>query len=314
MNAWTVAEQRKCVEKIEEQDLSSIGCSFEFFRPSDGGEELFRTIAMLGSVKLPLWVDITSGPSLGRDSWLKTLEIAKGVIRQGFTVMVHVTGWNRSRDEVREMLSDCRNIGVRNILALRGDKGAGYKAPTKDILKEGQTKSDFPHAIDVVKLIKEEHGNFFCIAVAAYPEGHPEALSLEQDVCFLSEKVKAGADLIVTQFCYDSDAFFKWEELVVMNGINVPVSVGVLGNGKLLKSMAHLCGVKVCKSIPNDIRVLESEQVRKLALDKAIKFCETIIEQNEKRPILFHFYTINQLEDTITIIQSINTHARSRGS
>lgn len=110
--------------------------------------------------------------------------------------------WKKKVEKFKSALARCKEEGIRNILALRGDPPAGKKW---EAIRDG-----FAHGSDLVRYIRATHGDYFCISVAGYPEGHPDAVSYEEELYWLKRKVDAGADVIVSQLFYDTDLFLKW--------------------------------------------------------------------------------------------------------
>jgi methylenetetrahydrofolate reductase (NADPH) len=117
-------------------------------------------------------------------------------------------------------LNACKQEGIRNILALRGDPPAGKKW---EAVRDG-----FAHGSDLVRFIRQTHGDYFCVCVAGYPEGHPDARSYEEELYWLKQKVDAGADLVISQLFYDANCFLKWVADCRAIGIKVGQRCGVV--------------------------------------------------------------------------------------
>merc|ERR1719230_502851 len=151
-----------------------------------------------------MWVDVTWGA--GGSTADKTLEICINALRyHGLDVMMHLTCTNMEKEALHRALTTCKENGICNILALRGDPPAGINAG-----EWKQIEGGFAHATDLVKYIRKEFGDFFCIGVAGYPEGHLESESKEDDLKHLKEKIDAGGELIVTQLFYDNQEFLSF--------------------------------------------------------------------------------------------------------
>jgi len=120
-----------------------------------------------------------------------------------------------------EALDAAKKFGIRNILALRGDPPQGQKEWVR-------TENGFDYATNLVKFIREQYGDYFCIVVAGYPEVHIEATNREDDIRHLKEKVDAGADLVITQLFYDNTIYLKWLEDCRAAGINCPILPGIM--------------------------------------------------------------------------------------
>lgn len=122
---------------------------------------------------------------------------------------------------IKEALRKCHEAGIKNILALRGDPPAGQEWK--------QIEGGFANAIDLVKYIRAEYGDYFCIGVAGYPEGHTDMMhDIAQDMKHLKEKVDAGSDMIVTQLFYDTSIFVDFVHKCKSMGVTIPILPGIM--------------------------------------------------------------------------------------
>lgn len=195
--------------------------SYEYFpaKTEAGMENLLERIERMGTTN-PLWVDVTWNAG-GVTSDI-TLDLCSHIQNySGLDVLMHLTCTFMTRVQVEEALDKARDLGIRNILALRGD-------PPRGATDWVRTEGGFNYATDLVKFIREKYGDFFCIIVAGYPEVHLEATSREDDLKHLKEKVDAGADAIITQLFYDTDIFFKWVDDCRAIGIEIPIIPGLM--------------------------------------------------------------------------------------
>ena len=177
--------------------------SFEYFpaRTEAGIENLLDRIDRMGTTN-PFWVDITW--AAGGSSSDITLELCAQIqAYSGLDVLMHFTCTYMTREKIVASLDQAKELGIRNILALRGDPPRG----AKDWVK---TENGFDYASDLIKFIKETYGDYFCIGVAGYPEVHLEAKSRSDDIKFLKEKCDAGADFVITQLFFDNKLFYQW--------------------------------------------------------------------------------------------------------
>merc|ERR1719197_1649982 len=164
-----------------------------------------------------MWIDVTWGAGGSTaDTTLSLCETAMDVT--GLDVLMHLTCTNVTVDMTRQVLQRCKDKGLCNILALRGDPPANASEWTA-------TEGGFSHAVDLVRFIRKEFGDYFCIGIAAYPEGHLDAESFDKDLQFYKEKVDAGADFAVTQLFYDTNLYFEF--LKKSHAIGVPKSFDV---------------------------------------------------------------------------------------
>jgi methylenetetrahydrofolate reductase (NADPH) len=209
----------------------------------------------------------------------------------GIQTMMHLTCTNMSRDNLLHILSCARQVGIQDLLALRGDPPHGsnqWQAST----------NGFNYAIDLVQLIREVHGDYFGICVAGYPQGHNEAASYEQDLHFLKQKIDAGADFVITQLFYDVDIFLKFIEDCRSIGIKCPIIPGIMPfhNYNSFQRMSRFCTIpeeitQALEPIKND-----DEAVREYGLQVISDMCRKIIASGVEG---LHFYTLN-LEKVVT--------------
>lgn len=205
------------IVKITERMKKKMLFSFEVFPPKKdkGIESLLATLDRLYSLN-PDSVSCTygaGGTDVGRNR-----EILKAIVQSGETIpLTHYTCIGKTKEEITKDLEDYLEMGVQNILALRGDYPQGWE----------NTGGDFEHANELVEFVK---GNYpeFCIAVAGNPEKHLEAATFKEDISHLRRKQDSGADLIMTQVCYDIEQFERWLKQIRKAGITIPVSAGIM--------------------------------------------------------------------------------------
>eukprot|EP01036_Dinobryon_divergens_P053852 gene53852-71964_t len=208
----------KIIDKIKDsQSRSSIFFSLEFFPPKTeaGVENLYLRMDRMTSLQ-PIFVDVTWGAG-GSTKELTTSISAHAQKYFGVDVLMHLTCTNMSVSQLKSALIAAKEAGIQNILALRGDppKGAQFWEPNND---------GFLHAVDLVRLIRQEHGDYFGIAVAGFPEGHPQTQDdATSDIRYLKEKIDAGADFILTQFFYDINVFLNFVQRCRDTGITCPI-------------------------------------------------------------------------------------------
>jgi len=271
--------------------------SFEVFPPVREGnlESLFATIAELEELK-PDFISVTYGAGGGtRD---KTIEIAsrvKNEIRS--EALAHLTCVASSRDDIARILEDMKAQNIENILALRGDPPRGEE---RFVRPEG----GFGFANELVEFIKA-HGAF-SIGVAGYPEGHPEAPSVEDDLKNLKRKVDAGADFIVTQLFFHNDDFYRFRDRAAAMKIRVPVIPGIFPilNYRQILRITELCGSKIPAALGEKLCRLQDkpDQVEQYGIEYAQLQAWDLI-RNEVCGL--HICTMNQSRAARTIVREL---------
>lgn len=258
----------------------------------------------------PLFVTVTWGA--GGSTAKRSLELAEVCQRQlQLTTCLHLTCTNMSRALVDQALEEAKVLGIRNILALRGDPP---RSEEYNIHGEDDSNKDFMFAVDLVKYIRQQYGDYFCIGVAGYPEGHPadsfqDVQDPHQDLPYLIEKTKAGADFIMTQLTYDLDAFNDYESLLRNHesGVfkTIPIIPGLMPvhSYKILTRVTKLSYVKVPPRIAKKMEEVkhDDDAVKRVGMDVIIDIVEGIKKVASPGIRGFHFYTLN-LEKTVSFI------------
>ncbi|MGC4031095.1 MAG: methylenetetrahydrofolate reductase [NAD(P)H] [Tepidisphaeraceae bacterium] len=271
--------------------------SFEFFPPKtdEGFTSLYRTIEELKPLK-PSYVSVTYGA--GGSTRTKTLELAAKIQNQiGFNTLAHLTCVGHTADEIGQIIDQLWADGVRNILALRGDPPAGGATWTK-------TPGGFDHADELVAYIKKRHD--FFVAVAGFPEGHPQGLNRQRDLEHLKGKVDAGADAIVTQLFFDNNDFHQFRYDTDRMGIRVPIVAGIMpiSNVSQIKRFVTMCGAKIPMPLLRKLERIEhdADAVYKAGIDYATNQCRDLIFHDIAG---LHFYTLNKSRATVDIVRRL---------
>lgn len=212
--------------------------SFEIFPPKGRGDlsSIFSTVDGLASLS-PDLISVTYGA--GGTSRENTVEIASAVQNSyGIPALAHLTCAGCDEAQMSDILEKLKSKGVKNILTLRGD------------LAPGETLSDFRFASDLIRFIKKDYD--FNIFAACYPEKHPEARSLEDDLSRLREKAEYGSDVLISQLFFDNSVFYKFREMARSHGITARIVAGIMPvtSAAQINKMATLCGA----TVPEDIR------------------------------------------------------------
>ncbi|KAF4585540.1 Methylenetetrahydrofolate reductase [Ophiocordyceps camponoti-floridani] len=294
--------------------------SLEFFPPKTamGFANLRHRLQRMEQALRPLFVNVTWGA--GGATAIKSLELAELCQRElGLTTCLHLTCTNMSRRLIDKTLEDAKVLGIRNILALRGDaprKEEYREAMADDYDQDDDDSVDFAWAIDLVRYIRSKHGDYFCIGVAAYPEGHavgshPEVQSLEYDLPYLVDKVRAGADFIMTQLFFDADAYEKFERTLRDHPSGVfatlPIIPGLMPiqSYQMIKRTTKLSHARMPDAFTARLDEVkgDDERVKKIGVDIICELIEQIRAMGSGSPGRrgFHFYTLN-LEKSVSLI------------
>ncbi len=285
------------ISEILKQIKTSI--SFEFFPPKteEAEKQLFKTIKDLEHLN-PTFVSVTYGA--GGSTRDRTRNIVKKIHEETkLTVMAHLTCIGHSKKELLEILQDYKNIGIQNILALRGDipvNQENFKIP----------EDGCHYANELVELIRENFGDYFSIAVACYPEGHPESPNIERDIHYFKKKVEAGADFAITQMFFENKYFYEYVDKVRKEGIDIPIIPGIMPitNFKQIRKFAAMCGATIPENLVKELEKYEDnpEMVKKVGIEYATHQCIDLLNHNVKG---LHFYTLNKSDATIQIYNKI---------
>jgi methylenetetrahydrofolate reductase (NADPH) len=272
--------------------------SFEFFPPKtpQGEAALFRTIEALRPLA-PGFVSVTYGA--GGSTREKTLDwVARIKHELGIEAMAHLTCVGSNRDEMRAMLQRIDDLGIENVLALRGD-------PPRDQPGFQPVPDGFAHASDLVRFIRTE-GFSFCLGGAAYPEGHIEAPDLETDLTYLGEKVAAGVDFLITQLFFDNRFFFDFVERARSRGIHVPIIPGIMPitNVAQIERFTRLCGASIPPALQARLDAVRHNEdaVRCIGIEHAAAQCRDLLAHGVPG---IHFYTLNQSPATRAIVEQL---------
>ncbi|KAF2646556.1 methylenetetrahydrofolate reductase-like protein [Massarina eburnea CBS 473.64] len=289
--------------------------SLEFFPPKTqmGFANLQSRLERMSQALRPLFVTVTWGA--GGSTATKSLELAEICQRQlGLTTCLHLTCTNMSRSLVDEALEQAKVLGIRNILALRGDAPRSEEYREEGQTPEEDSNKDFTWAVDLVRYIRRQYGDYFCIGVAAYPEGHsdeshPEHQSPKTDLPYLIEKTQAGADFLMTQLFFDVDAYDRFEKMLREHESGtfktIPIIPGLLPiqSYKILRRVTKLSHAKLPADILARLEAVKTDD--ELVKQVGVKVLGEIVEQLKKSPSPgrrgFHFYTLN-LEKAVSHI------------
>lgn len=285
---------------VEKASLGKPAVSFEFFPPKteEGDRNLLeRTLPELLKVN-PDYCSVTYGAGGGTRE--KTISIVDRIQKDhGLTTMMHLTCVNATRAELKSVVDEARERGVKNILALRGDPPAGaseWKA----------TEGGFQYSSELVKFLKQEGG--FNIGTAGFPEGHIACKEGKQvDWGHLADKIRNGADFVVTQLFFDNADFFEFREHLTRKlGVTVPLIPGILPvlSRNQTKKFVGLCGAKLPERFLQRLEALGDDDaaVTQFGIDYATEQCAELLRQGAPG---IHFYTLNKAHSTVQIVRNL---------
>ncbi|KAJ5365866.1 Methylenetetrahydrofolate reductase [Penicillium concentricum] len=304
--------EKKITEKIAALPPDANYFSLEFFPPKTrmGFANLSARLERMAQALRPLFVTVTWGA--GGSTAARSLELAEVCQRQlQLTTVLHLTCTNMSRKLVDMALDEAKVLGIRNILALRGDPP---RSEEYNMHGEDDSNKDFTFAVDLVRYIRQTHGDYFCVGVAAYPEGHPadtfqDVQDPVRDIPYLVEKTLAGADFIMTQLTYDIEAYQKFENMLRNHESGafktIPIIPGLMPihSYKILTRVTKLSHVTIPPPIAKRMEELkhDDDAVKRAGVDIVSEIVGGMRDIPSPGPRGFHFYTLN-LEKTVSFI------------
>ncbi len=255
--------------------------SYEVFppKPTSPVDTIYDTLKELRELS-PDFISVTYGAGGGKNS-NETFKIASVIKEYGIESVSHLACVGLKKEDIVEKLKTLREIGVENILALRGD-----------IPKDDYVPGDFQYASDLIAFIKEQGD--FDITAACYPEGHMEAKDKVADIHNLKRKVDAGADHLITQLFFDNAYFYSFRERCQLAGIHVPIEAGIMPvtNKKQIERMSSLCGATLPQKF---VKMMEKYEDRPDAMrDAGIAYAiDQIVDLITQGVDGIHLYTMN---------------------
>lgn len=268
--------------------------SIEFFPPKtpEGVDKLRAVRQQLYALK-PEFCSVTFGA--GGSTQEGTFSTVQAILAEGVSAASHLSCIGATRESVRAQLAILKAMGVRRLVALRGDLPSGFGIG-----------GEFHYAADLVAFIRAETGDTFHLEVAAYPEMHPQAKSPQADLQAFAVKVRAGADSAITQYFYNPDAYFRFVEEADALGVRAPVVPGIMpiNSSSQLMRFSDACGAEIPRWIRLRLQSFgdDAASIRAFGLDVVTSLCEQL--RAGGAPAL-HFYTMNQSAAVLELCQRL---------
>ena len=268
----------------------SFPLSLEFFPPkTPEGAEKLRAVRSKLYALAPDFCSVTFGA--GGSTQDGTLDTVREIVGEGQHGVPHLSCIGQTEASIRQRLATYREAGVKRIVALRGDLPSGYGMG-----------GEFRYASDLIAFIRAETGDHFKLAVAAYPEYHPQARSPEADIDAFAAKVRAGANVGITQYFFNADAYFRFVDELRRRGIDTPIVPGIMPitNSTQLLRFSDSCGAEVPRWIRLRLQAFgdDAAAIKDFGADVVAALCERLRQGGA--PSL-HFYTLNQSVATLEL-------------
>nr|WP_315426871.1 methylenetetrahydrofolate reductase [NAD(P)H] [uncultured Albidiferax sp.] len=269
---------------------SHLPISLEFFPPKTAeGAAKLRTVRQALYALKPEFCSVTFGA--GGSTQEGTFGTVAEILAEGVAAASHFSCVGATKATVRAQLATLQAMGVKRLVALRGDLPSGYGAG-----------GEFHYASDLVAFIRAETGDAFQLEVACYPEVHPQAKSADADLNAFAIKVHAGANSAMTQYFYNADAYFRLVEDARKLGVTIPIVPGIMpiSSSSQLMRFSDACGAEIPRWIRLRLQGFgdDTASIKAFGLDVVTDLCERLVAGGA--PSL-HFYTMNQSVATLEI-------------
>lgn len=281
----------KSQQKLEKQ------FSCEFFPPKteQGMEKLFTTAEALSQQIDPKFFSVTFGA--GGSTRETTFTAVASLMRYtGREVAPHLSCIGSGKQQLKEILDDYQQQGVKRIVALRGDLPSGTVS-----------HGDFTHADQLVSFIRENYQDHFKIEVAAYPEIHPQAATARKDLQHFQQKVNAGADAAITQYFYNIDSYFYFIDDCEKAGLDLPIVPGIMPitNYSNLSRFSEMCGAEIPQWLRRKLESYadDAESIKDFGAEFVSSMCQRLLDMGAPG---LHFYTMNQSEASLRIWNNLS--------
>lgn len=273
-----------------------LGISFEFFPPNtDLGQDKLNGVRDALAERKPRFFSVTYGA--GGSTQDRTLQTVRQVLRSGITTAPHLSCIGSEKANLRDLLARYREEGIDSLVALRGDLPSGMGGI-----------GELRYANELVDFIREETGDHFEIAVAGYPESHPQAPNLDKDLENFARKMKAGANLAITQYFFNADAYFHFVDRARALGVEAPIVPGIMPitNYAKLARFSDACGAEIPRWIRKQLDAYgdDSDAIAAFGEDVVSRLCQRLLDGGAPG---IHFYTLNQATPVLRILDNITS-------
>ncbi|MBM5574765.1 MULTISPECIES: methylenetetrahydrofolate reductase [NAD(P)H] [Deefgea] len=268
--------------------------SFEFFPPKtdEGAAKLATTRRQLAQFN-PEFFSVTFGA--GGTTQEGTLRAVVDIQAAGHAAAPHLSCIGSTKDNIRQVVQQYKNHGIKHIVALRGDIPSGM----------GEF-GEFRYANELVSFLRSEFGDWFHIEVAAYPEFHPQSPSAEADLRHFINKVNAGADSAITQYFFNADAYFRFVDEVQARGVSIPIVPGIMPiqNYSQLQRFSDMCGAEIPRWLRLRLQAYSDDtaSIRAFGLDFVTELSDRLLAGGAPG---LHFYTLNAAGAVSTVCQRL---------
>jgi methylenetetrahydrofolate reductase (NADPH) len=271
--------------------------SFEFFpTKTEAGHEKLMDVARQLATYNPDFFSCTYGAGGStRDRTVNTVLQLDGDVK--VPTAPHLSCVGDSKAELRELLNLYKDAGIKRIVALRGDLPSGM----------GMASGELRYANELVEFIRTETGDHFHIEIAAYPEMHPQARNLEDDIANFVRKAKAGADSAITQYFFNADSYFYFVERVQKLGVDIPVVPGIMPitNYSKLARFSDACGAEIPRWVRKQLEAYgdDADSIRVFGEQVITEMCERLLQGGAPG---LHFYSMNLAGPSLAIWKNLD--------
>ncbi|EKD55445.1 MAG: hypothetical protein ACD_60C00007G0009 [uncultured bacterium] len=279
----------------------NIDISFEVF-PAKSPDEFYKIHPVCAALNQfnPDYFSVTFGA--GGSFQCKTQQLVRELVNAQLTITPHISCVEMTKQRLSDILAEYKGLNIHHLVVIQGD-----------LPPEGEHKGDFHYAHELVEYIRKISGNYFFISVAAYPEYHPRAVNSLTDLKNFKNKLEAGANNAITQYFFNTDAYFRFLEACEKIGVTAPIIPGIMpihDYHKLVR-FSNACGAEIPLWLRKQLEVYVDDPVsfKKIGIEIVTKLCERLLSEGVNA---LHFYTLNQIEPTATIIKHLQLPEKNR--